>query len=339
MRRHTLMRVLGGILAVLVLACAGLFYYVYKIVGDRHVEYSSEENQAIVSSISEEAKAKTGGVKNFAVFGVDTRGTTYENTRSDVVMIVSVDEANGKMTLTSVPRDCYVEIPGHGLDKMTHAYAYGGAALAIQTLNRNFDLNITEYVTMNFWAVESIIDSIGGVEVNVKDYEVKELNVTISELNSKAPSTSVQSVAGISGAGQQTLNGRQAVAYMRIRMVGNGDYERMERQRTVMIQAFNEVKNLGVTKLASVAEKCLPNVQTSLSFTEILSMGKSALAGMKNIEQSQLPLTDDGSGKMINKVWYFVPKDLTGSVEKWHSEIYGTPYTASKTVKNIASQY
>lgn len=154
------------------------------------------------------------------------------NSRSDTIMILSIDKQHDKLKLTSIMRDTYISVDGHGMTKITHAYAYGGPQLAVKTINQNFNMNIKDYVTVDFFGLEKIIDSIGGVQINVEKAEVPVMNSYITETSriEKTVPTFVQS------SGLQTLNGSQAVAYSRIRYVGNADYKRTQRQRTVLEQ-------------------------------------------------------------------------------------------------------
>ncbi|MDZ7548740.1 LCP family protein, partial [Clostridium perfringens] len=135
--------------------------------------------------------------------------------RSDSIMILTLDSVHNKLKLTSIMRDSYVNIPGRGLDKINHAYAFGGPELAVRTLNENFDLNIKEFMAVDFTSLPTIIDKLGGVTINIIPEEISH-------------------IPGITSAGNQVLNGKQALAYSRIRYASGGDYKRTERQRTVV---------------------------------------------------------------------------------------------------------
>ena len=161
--------------------------------------------------------------------------------------------------MTSLVRDTYVEIGDRGFDKLNHAYAFGGPELAIQTINKNFDLNIEDYVTVDFWAVEKIIDAVGGVEVDVSNEEFPLVNGYLSELNANSPEGDY--VSEITKTGMQTLNGRQAVAYMRIRYVGDGDFERMQRQREVMQVALGKLDSISLTNALDMVNDLLSTVK------------------------------------------------------------------------------
>ena len=255
---------------------------------------------------------------NIALFGVDSRSTSNSSSsRSDSIMIVSIDKKHDKIKLSSIMRDTYASISGHGYDKINHAYAFGGPELAIKTLNQNFGLDITDFVTVDFFGLEKIIDAIGGVKVEVKSTEINEINKYIKEtanIQNKAPTLIYES-------GTQTLNGMQAVSYGRIRKVGNGDYERTDRQRKILISMINSLKESGVTKSLKLASQCSSFVQTSISLSDGLKLGTEILQGMGDftIEQERFP--KNGDGEKIDGIWYMV-SDLDSEKSLLHKFIY-----------------
>ena len=145
----------------------GLLYS--KLSKIQHYELGEVE---VNEGVAEQLK----GYRNIAVFGVDARADRFTNTRSDIIMIVSLNQDTKEVKITSVYRDSYLYIDGHGYDKITHAYAYGGPELAISALNKNLDLNIQEFVTVNFNSVIDIVDSVGGIEIDVTSEEVGYMN-------------------------------------------------------------------------------------------------------------------------------------------------------------------
>lgn len=267
--------------------------------------------------ISEE-NAKSNKVVNIALFGLDRRETSG-NTRSDTIMIASLDKEFNKIKLTSIMRDSYVEIPERGMDKINHAYAFGGPELAIKTINHNFDMNIRDFVTVDFYGLEKIIDAMGGVEIEVSSKEVNALNSSIREVDKLTNTDSPK----VQNAGLQNLNGRQAVAYSRIRKVGRGDYERTERQREVLEQVLNKGMKAGITKYPKLLNTMLPYVETSLSKTEILSLGTSTLtSGIRKIDQYRIPVDGYVKGQTINGVSYVVPDTLEDNIALLDRFIY-----------------
>lgn len=284
-------------LCVLVAAAIALYSYAFSIINN--VERSPLETEKL-----EELNVTTSeydGVKNIALFGIDTR-TDNDSGRSDAVLVLSIDKKHDKIKLISIARDSYVEIDGHGKDKLTHAYAYGKSTLAVKTLNKNFDLEITDYVTVNFFEFSRIIDYIGGVEIDVDTKEKNHLN---SYIIPKLRKTGLE-CESISKTGKQTLTGTQALCYARIRKI-DGDIERGNRQKEVLSAMFNEVKGMSVTKLPKVAEMILSECQTSLSTNDIISMGLWAVSANPTIENISIPNDNiDSRGQTIRGVWYYV---------------------------------
>lgn len=274
------------------------------------------------------------GVKNIALFGVDSREETdTTGSRSDSIMILTLDYDKNKIKLTSIMRDTYVKVAGHGMTKITHAYAYGGANLAVRTINENFGLDIRDYATVDFSALVKVIDAVGGVEINVKENEIKKGRVDVPLINDCIREISmIEKVPPIyvTTPGIQTLNGIQAVAYSRIRYAGNGDFERTERQRNVLQQVIEKATKSGVTKYPKILNAVLPYVTTSLTKASILNMGASVItSGITIIEQFRMPEDGIGHDKMINGVYYLVA-DL--NIEK--KNIYKFIYEEEKVTKD-----
>lgn len=261
---------------------------------------------------------KSSKVTNILLFGLDRR-ETKGNTRSDTIMIASVDREHKKIKLTSLMRDTYVDIPGVSDKKLGHAYARGGPELAIKTINQNFDMNIRDYVTVDFFGLEKIVDALGGVEIEVASNEVNAINSSIREIDK----ITNQDTPKVSSAGLQTLNGRQAVAYSRIRKVGHADYQRTERQREVLEVILKKAMGAGVTQYPKLLNTMLPYVETSLSKTEIISLGTSTvMSGIRDIDQYRVPVDGYHKGQMINGVSYVVPNTMEENVDLLHQFIY-----------------
>ncbi|AUM96486.1 TPA: LCP family protein [Clostridium botulinum] len=258
-----------------------------------------------------------GDVINIAFFGLDRRKKD-EPSRSDAMMVVSLDKKHKKVKVSSIMRDSYVDIDGHGKTKLNHAYAYGGPELAIKTINSTFKLNIRDFVAVDFYGLEKIIDTVGGVEIPVRSDEIKYINAHMQE-TARIEGKSVQEVQN---PGLQNLNGMQAVAYARIRYTSGGDYERTERQRTVLTAIMNKVKKLGPTEFPKVVSSLLPNVESSLSSTEIMKMGTSVFSlGVENVEQQRFPLDDYCQGKLIDGVYYLLFNEEK-TIDQMHKYIF-----------------
>ncbi|KEJ02799.1 LytR family transcriptional regulator [Clostridium botulinum A2B3 87] len=289
-----------SILAVIVLMSVVSALYVYSKLGSvKKVPISKDDKEL---KIDKKAESYGDDVISVAFFGLDRR-KKEEPSRSDAVMILSLDKKHKKVKLSSIMRDSYVDIEGHGKTKLNHAYAYGGPELAIKTINSNFKLNIRDFVAVDFYGLEKIIDTVGGVEIPVRSDEIKYIN-SYMQGTAKVENKAVQEVQN---PGLQNLNGMQAVAYARIRYTSGGDYERTERQRTILTAVMNKIKKLGPTEFPKVVSVLLPNVESSLSSTEIIKMGTSAFAlGIDNVEQQRFPLDNYCEGKLIDGIYYLL---------------------------------
>lgn len=241
------------------------------------------------------------GIKNIALFGIDSRADDKTG-RSDANVIITIDKKHGKIKLTSVARDSYVSIDGKGNDKLTHAYAYGRSELMVKTLNKNFDLEITDYITMNFFELARVIDYLGGVEVDVDEAEFKELNSYV------IPTTDFGDLPCeyLKAPGFQNLSGTQAVCYARIRHI-DGDIERGNRQKEVLNAIFVKVKGLSIFKLPKFASMFLSECETSLSTNDIIGIGLCVLLYGTEFEELSIPNDNvKASGKIIGGAWCYV---------------------------------
>lgn len=273
-------------------------------------------------------------IVNIAVLGVDRDGDGL-NGRSDAIKVISLDINNKKVKLTSFQRDTliYIPEPENDFDKLNHAYWYGKAPLTLKTLNYNFDLDITRYVAFNFDAIEHIIDTIDGIELDVHENELKVTNDYIKHLNSLSESD--VDAPYLTKGGLQTLSGRQAMAYMRNRYVGD-DFDRMNRQNKVMEAMIDKVMNQSYTELLGLLDACLPYVETNLTMNEMISFGTKVLTfDLKNIEQTQIPASDN-KNKTVSYKGYsplYVMNSYQDLVRDVHAFIYNdTEYQPSQTV-------
>ena len=217
------------------------------------------------------------------------------------------------------------------LDKVTHAYSYGGAQNTLKALNTNLDLNISEYVTVNFDAVIAAVNAMGGVNIDIDSSELKYIN---DYIDATSQSSGVKS-SHITKTGTQTLDGVQAVAYSRIRYTAGGDYKRTERMRTVVTAMMKKAKTLSITKLNSLADTILPKISTNISSMEIVSLIPS-IASFNITESLGWPYETQG---ITLDRWYGVPITLESNVLKLHQEAFGQEdYEVSDTVKTISNQ-
>ena len=300
------------LIIILALIVGSIFWYINsKLDKLQQVEINEED-----LNVSVQAEENLSNFRNIAIFGIDSREDTYsKGNRSDCIIIASINNQTKEVKLVSVYRDTYVNIEGHGLDKITHAYSYGEAPLAIKTLNENLDLNIKEFVAVNFDAVQEIIDNIGGISMQITKEEVEH-------------------IPGITKAGTYNLTGEQALAYARIRYATGGDYKRTERMRDVLTAVVEKVKTLDVSGLNKLVDTVLPRLYTNISASDIFSLFPSA-AEFKITQSIGWPY--ETKGKTMDR-WYGIPVTLESNVTKLHQEVFEeSDYIPSDRVKEISN--
>lgn len=331
------LRTFGKVILILVLiliillgigAGVGVWYVHDKLGRLNYVDIDENEIE-VNTGIDNELK----GYRTIAIFGVDSRNNELvKGTRSDCIILATINENTKEVNLTSVYRDTYLEITGRDLDKITHAYAYGGATLAMSTLNTNLDLNIKEFVTVNFESVVDIVNAVGGVNMNITSAELQQINGIINENNRVTGNNAKH----LTKTGNQTLNGVQALAYGRIRYTAGGDYKRTERMRDIMMAVVNKAKRMSVSQLNALADKLLPIVYTNINTSEIISLIPQ-LATYKITDSTGWPYNTKGA--TINGVWYGPPITLESNVKELHEKVYGqTNYEPSEKVKEISNK-
>lgn len=257
-------------------------------------------------------------VTNIALFGIDQSDSILDG-RSDSIIIASIDKVHKKIKLTSIMRDTYVDIPGYGMDKINHAHSFGGPELAIKTINRNFNMNIRDFVTVDFFGLESIIDTLGGLEIDVKANEVEYINMGVRNMNAIDGKTDGQ----LENSGLQTITGRQAVAYSRIRKTGDGDFERTERQRLVLDKVIHKGLNVGLTTYPSLINTTSSFVTTSLGNKDMLLLGTLIFSsGIDDVDKYRLPVDGYFNAESIDGIYYLVPDTLEDNIKALKSYIY-----------------
>ena len=322
------------ILLVLVIFILGLGVAGYTFVNGKIGKMQKENIDTTAVGINEETKQELKGYRNIALLGIDSRADDYGlGNRSDCMMIASINQETNEIKLISVYRDTYVYVMENGtkrLDKITHAYSYGGAQNTLKSLNEAMDLNITEFVTVNFDAVIAAVDSLGGVYIDIDKSEIKYVN---DYIDATSESSGVKS-SHITHSGRQKLDGVQAVSYTRVRYTAGGDYKRTERMRTVVEAMLSKAKTLNVGQLNSFADTILPKIRTNISTSEIWGLIPK-LASFKVTESIGWPY--DTKGITLDR-WYGVPVTLQSNVEKLHKEAFGQDdYEASDTVKEMSA--
>lgn len=317
------------LIIILVVIIGGTFWFVNdKLSKIERIDINTED-----LDISTNAEQNLTGYRNIALFGIDSRDNNLERgNRSDCIIIASINNDTKEVKLISVYRDTYVQIDGFGLDKITHAYSYGSAQLAISTLNKNLDLNIKEFITVNFDAVAEAVDALGGIDINIETQEeMKYLNSYIAETSKVTGITSEK----LTKTGKQTLDGVQAVAYSRIRYTEGGDYKRAERMRTVIQAMVEKLKTKSIGEINNFIDIVLPKVKTNIKTEEILSLIPDML-NYKITESIGWPY--ETKGITLDR-WYGVPVTLENNVTRLHQEAFGeTDYQVSEEIKTISDQ-
>lgn len=331
-KMNIFVKILLTLLIIIVIFVTVVFTTIYIYLKNKlgKIDYVDLKSSEI--TINHGVDESLATYRNIALLGIDARSDTFgTGNRSDCIMILSLNEKTKDVKIASVYRDTYLNIDGHGLDKVTHAYSYGGPKLALNTLNKNLDLNITEFVAINFDTVRVVVDSIGGVEIPIDSQEVKYINGYINGLNKQFGTSS----ANITTPGTYKLDGVQALAYSRIRYTDGGDYKRTERMRDVFMAVFKKAKTMNISELNNLANTILPHVSTNISENEIMGMIPKAISF--NIKDS-FGWPYETEGKMITKVWYGVPINLQKNVSKLHESLFNeVDYEPTDTVKNISN--
>ena len=328
-------RVILIILCIILLTAVGAGVYGFIFIKNKLNKINYVEVDTNEIEINEEVKEqeKLKGFRTIALLGIDSRSDDYGTVnRSDCIILAAINQDTKEVSLVSVYRDTYLKLTGRNLDKVNHAYSYGGPTLALSTLNTNLDLDIKEFVTVNFEAVVESVDAIDGIELDITNEELKYINPYIREINRVTKHSSKE----LTEAGEQHVDGVQALAYSRIRYTAGGDYKRTERMRTVVMKAFEKAKTLNVKQLDELTDILLPKIYTNIESKEILSMIPE-MVNYKVKENIGWPYKTRGA--TIGGIWYGPAITLESNVVKLHQEIYGQEdYTASKTVKQISNE-
>ncbi len=340
-RRSTLSRVMFALeIIVLVVLMGGLF--VYAKLGKLNHETINEEELDVNESVTENQVMK--GYTMIALVGIDSRDDKLKSDwNSDTMIIASINNDTKKVKLVSVYRDTYLclgedEDENNSYGLANSAYCTGGAKKMINMLNKNLDMNISDFVTVNFQAVAETVELLGGIDVEMKKEEVVHLNnycVETSEVTGM-DYTPLEEIEGV-----HHLNGVQAVAYARIRKTSGNDFRRAARQREVIYRIVEKAKNSSIATLNTVLDKIFPMIYTSLTEKEILSMGMNMLS--YDIEdQTGFPfdhLYGDTVKEAMDGVDCVLPITLESNVIKLHEFLYPEDsYVPSNEVKTYSQE-
>jgi LCP family protein required for cell wall assembly len=256
-------------------------------------------------------------VLNILLIGTDTRDPVGEAGQADVLIVLTVDRKHGSLKMMSIMRDLWVPIPGHANGKINSAFSIGGPALAIQTVNESFGLDIGKYAVVDFLGAENIIDAAGGVWIDVKEAEIPWVNKNLREENDVI-FKDTPAVADLTQSGLQLLNGRQAVCYARVRKL-DSDFKRTQRERDVVKALMESFSKVDLVRKTQIVQKGLSCVTTNLTPSEItwLSLEVLPLLG-SGIAEMRLP-TDGDYTVYTNGVWCMIadPNRLIPKVQEF----------------------
>ncbi|MCD7863974.1 MAG: LCP family protein [Lachnospiraceae bacterium] len=295
-----------------------------------------EEEEIVINQAVQENEVLQG-YYTVAFFGVDsTVGNLTSNTRSDTIMVCSLNLDTKEVHLMSVYRDTYLNLGNDTYSKCNAAYAKGGPQQAISMLNMNLDLDITDFVTVGFKGMVEAVDALGGVWIEVDEEELKHINnyqISISE-NLGTSYTAVTST------GYQLLDGLQATAYCRIRYTAGDDYKRTERQREVLLAMLDQAQTMDITTLTKLVNNVFSNVYTSIEFSDILSL-LSDLSSYTVVDDGGFPFeeyrTSTTMGNNIGSV--VICTDLEAAVTEFHHQFFDDyDYECSEELQEIAAK-
>ena len=327
-------RVLLTLLIVLVAitaAAAIAIRSIPKVIIDSNIQHTSDLTESEVEVTPD--LPPVWEVRNIALFGVDQEAGSVG--RSDAMIIVSIDRTNNKIKMTSLSRDSLVPIEGHGEEKLTHAWAYGQARLAIKTINQNFGMNITDYAYVNFEELMEVIDYIGGVYLDVDEDERYILNSNHIYLQSFYD----HPIERLPAAGVQLLNGAQALQYARDRTNG-GDTTRTARQREVLMAMYQRVREQPLSKLPNTLARVLRLCHTNMNSDEIMDIATWALTASPTITSLHMPTEDMECWNGIidrERGWVRV-YDLDQAKTVLHNFIYETDTETDATVSDASME-
>lgn len=258
---------------------------------------------------------------NILLLGTDSR-TSEMDSRTDTMIVLSVNAVTGQAKLTSIMRDTWVDIPGHGGGKLNAACVYGGPALTVRCVNENFGLNIERYALVNMQCLVDIVDALGGIRLDVTSEESSAINALIASDANAHDENSEFATDPVPAGTQVLLNGRQALAYVRIRK-SDSDYARTSRQRVVLETIARRLQQESMMNLMGMAMSLLNNVETNLSLDEIMAIATVGVsADMGSVEEMRVPVDGTFESGMFGDTWCIKP-NFAQNAALLHSFIYG----------------
>ena len=322
--KNLLFTFIKSFVVTFILSTSILIFFIFHYFGGLKISDITRDIDHLGINKDIDDKYKNNNIVNIAIFGIDSRTNDHAG-RSDSIMLLSIDQKHNKLKLISIARDSKVYIPlncgKYGkydkYDKINHAYAFGKALLAIKTINKNFGMNIKDYITLNFSEMSAIINAIGGVEVGITENERRDVNQIL--LSDGYQDT-------IAKSGIVMLDGNQAMEYSRIRK-RDSDNDRMNRQRKIITAIYEKIKAKSYFEYPGLIKKVIPLVETSLSYGDIINLA-SILKNKPILVEKVFPHEYSnaiGKNSSIDGIWYY-EYDLKLATKQLHEFIYEMPY-------------
>lgn len=325
-------KILMFVFEILLLAILLIGAYFVSMVQKIDFQNMDESQAGINEDLKKDTLLSLEGYTNIALFGLDNRSSNnYDTGNSDVIMIASINNKTKEVKLVSVYRDTYLSIGGGKCRKANAAYANGGPTRAVQMLNSNLDLDIKDYVCVDWAAVVEVIDALGGLDMEISEPERKQINKYKWEVDKATGLTTPD----LMESGMVHLNGTQATTYARIRKLSGDDFKRASRQRIVMQLMLEKAKKADIGTLTSICNSVVDDISTTLSISQILSLVKdvksfkvSTTTGFPfELTTTSLTVTGDT----------VVPADLITNVKELHQYMFDDmAYVPSQTVSTIS---
>jgi len=289
-------------------------------------EKAFKENQVQQTSdtteVDKEVEITEPELFQILLLGLDSRSKNDKGSRSDAIMLVTIDFKKKEIRLGSFVRDLQVEINGRK-DKITHAYAYGGGEETLRTINQNFDLEVRDFAVVNMFNLREIIDIIGGLDIEITKAEMQEINYRVKEIADVERRTDYKF---LTESGFQHLNGEQVVAYGRIRNTAGGDFARTDRQREVITLIIEKMRGKNFLELLGISNKLFPLVGTTLTTNEIETVLLKAISNGIDykILSTRFPSDELVKSDMSTGVYYLKITDMESCIKEIHDFIYGS---------------
>ncbi len=330
-----------GVLLILVAVAYGVFNHYYSKLNvqsldddyqmvvtatDKDLEALTDEQKAELEKhmdekVDEGLKFDDRNVTNILLVGTDSREKGNKRSRSDTNIILSINRDTKEITMTSFMRDMYVQIPGAGKQRINAAFIFGGPQLLFNTFSTNFGIYLDKYAQVDFYSFMKVVDAAGGVDITISSSELKSMNNAISEINKHLGLDA--SNGKLKKSGKVHLNGKQALAYSRVRKVGNADFERTERQRRVLTEIFKKAKTMSVSELNDFADVVLPLISTNLTRKEVLSLVVNSPEYIKyDLKSQRVPIEGTYTYMTVNGA-SVLGVDFAANKKFWYKTVYG----------------